>query len=203
MKMKSMQVESLILKNSESDVDIEKCLVVSKYREHITTTKTGTMTICNEEEESDIRTEFQICSHNTTTQLYEDIQTINSDRSVMDIVCQALKDLSDECIGYLLDCFLEDDLLDMKRLHLEEVTGFLLKFENVKITKNTISECEAVQEIFNNIDLKEEITEENERFQTFTKISEREASLSKARSNFIVFHFSPLMILLIAMSLKI
>ena len=71
------------------------------------------MTICNEEEESDIRTEFQICSHNTTTQLYEDIQTINSPKIVMDLVCQALKDLSDECIGYLLECFLEDDLLDI------------------------------------------------------------------------------------------
>ena len=31
-KMKARQVESLVLKNSESEVDIEKCLVVSKYR---------------------------------------------------------------------------------------------------------------------------------------------------------------------------
>ena len=88
------------------------------FREHITASKSEA--ICNEEEESDIRTEFQICSHNTTTQLYEDIQTINSPKIVMDIVCQALKDLSDECIGYLLECFLEDDLLDIKRLYLQD-----------------------------------------------------------------------------------
>ena len=31
-RMKAMQVENLILKNSDSEVDIEKCLVVSKYR---------------------------------------------------------------------------------------------------------------------------------------------------------------------------
>ena len=32
MRMKAMQVENLIIKNSDSEVDIEKCLVVSKYR---------------------------------------------------------------------------------------------------------------------------------------------------------------------------
>ena len=170
------------------------------FREHITASKPEA--ICNEEEESDIRTEFQICSHNTTTQLYEDIQTINSPKIVMDIVCQALKDLSDECIGYLLECFLEDDLQDIKILHLEEVIAFLLKFEKLKITKNAISECEAVLEIMNNIVDNEETTEENERIQKFTKISEREVSSSKAQPNFSVFPFPQLVILIMALSLE-
>ena len=73
--------------------------------------------ICVEEEELDIRIQFQICSHNTSTQLYEDVRNMSSAENVMDSVCQALKDLSEECFGYLMECFLVEDLMDMKKLN--------------------------------------------------------------------------------------
>ena len=75
----------------------------------------------------DVRVQFQICSHNTSTQLYEDVQTNTSGESVMSSVCLALRDLSDQCFGFLTGCFLFDDVVGMKKLHFEEVINFLLK----------------------------------------------------------------------------
>ena len=49
----------------------------------------------------------------------------------MDTVFQSLKDLSEGCFGYFLECFLVEDLIDMKKLHFEEV----IKFLNVKLLK--------------------------------------------------------------------
>ena len=85
--------------------------------------------ICIQEEELEIRIQFQICSHSTSTQLYEDVQNMNSAENVMAGVCQALKDLSEECFGYLLECFPIEDPMVMKKLLFEEV---LLKFADGK-----------------------------------------------------------------------
>merc|ERR1719369_833097 len=160
-RMKALQVESLVLKNSESEVDIEKCLVVSKYRGEMTSSKSEGL--CSEEEESEIRFEFQICSHNTSTKLFQEIQELsNQDQTTMESVCKALKDLSEECIGYLLECFLEEDLLEVKKLHFKEVIDTLLNFDNKSINEEDIFECEAVKEIMNS-DLEEALNEESER----------------------------------------
>ena len=101
--------------------------------------------LCIQEEEFNIRIQFQICSHNTSTQLYEDVRNMSSAENFMDSVCQALKDLSEECFGYLLECFPIEDLMDMKKLHFDVAINFLLKFADGKITKNKVSECGAVK----------------------------------------------------------
>ena len=101
---------------------------------------------------------------------------MNSAENVMGGVCQALKDLSEECFGYLLECFPIEDLMDMKKLHFEEVINFLLKFADGKITKNKVSECGAVKEIMDDISIMEAMDEENESFQTVPKLFEREAT---------------------------
>ena len=96
--------------------------------------------------------------------------------NAMDTVCQGLMDLSEECFGYLLECFLVEDLVDMKKLHFEEVVNFLLKFADGKITMDTVSECDAVKQILNDIASIENMDKENERLQTVTKVFEREAT---------------------------
>ena len=131
---------------------------------------------CVQEEEFRIRIQFQICSHNTSTQLYEDLQAMDIGENAMDTVCQGLRDLSEECFGYLLECFLVEDLVDMKKLHFEEVINFLLKFADGKITNDTVSECNSVKEIMDDISSIDDMDEEIQRFQTLPKIFERDAT---------------------------
>jgi len=192
-RMKAMQVENLILKNSDSEVDIEKCLVVSKYREESTLPSPGHGSLCSKEEESEIRFQFQMCSHNTTTQLYQDIQELKT--PVMDIVCQALKDLSDECIGFLIECFREEDLVEIKKLHLKEVINNLVTLESKNVKEQKIDDCEVVKEIMNNSDNDEEVNEESESLKGMTKISVREVMLSSGELSSNVSHILLLAIL--------
>jgi len=192
-RMKAMQVENLILKNSDSEVDIEKCLVVSKYREESTLPSPGPGSLCSKEEESEIRFQFQMCSHNTTTQLYQDIQELKT--PVMDIVCQALKDLSDECIGFLIECFREEDLVEIKKLHLKEVINNLVTLESKNVKELKIDDCEVVKEIMNNSDNDEEVNEESESLKGMTKISVREVMLSSGELSSNVSHILLLAIL--------
>lgn len=202
-RMKNMQMENMISKNSESPVDIEKCLAISQYRRRMASREPEIG--CSQEEEEESRVQFQICSHNTTTQLYEDVQTLNTLNSVMDSVCQALKDLSDECFSYLAECL--PDISEMKKLHFKEVTDFLVKIADGKVIKNDISECDAFNEVLNsdkkmNSDYIEkhvemnvksdgndykamdEMSEENERFPKILKISEKEVAVGNAQSIF-------------------
>ena len=116
--------------------------------------------LCIQEEEFEIRIQFQICSHNTSTQLYEDVQKMKIGENAMDTLCQGLKDLSEECFGYLQECFLVEDLVDMKKLHFEEVVNFLLKFADGKITMDTVSECDAVTKNLSDIDSIENMDEQ-------------------------------------------
>jgi len=194
MRMKAMQVENLILKNSDSEVDIEKCLVVSKYREESSIPSPRPGSLCSKEEESEIRFQFQLCSHNTTTQLYQDIQEPNN--PVMDVVCQALKDLSEECIGFLIECFREEDLVDIKKLHFKEVINNLATFQSKNIQTSKISECEAVKEIMKISDADEEVNVESESLGGITKISVREVMLSSGERNSSVSHILLFAILL-------
>ena len=102
--------------------------------------------------------------------------TALSGENVMDSVCQALKDLSEKCFGFLLKCFLVEDLIDMKKLHLEKVINFFLKFADGKITKDKVSECEVVKEIMDDIANIEETKNGKQRFQTVHKLFEQEAT---------------------------
>ena len=123
----------------------------------------------------EIRIQFQICFHNTSTQLYKDIQNLTSGENVIDTVFQSLKDLSEDCFGYFLECFLVEDIIDVKKLHFEEVIKCLHNFADDKITKDQVSKCEAVKEIMDDIASIEDMDEENQRFQAVHKVVEREA----------------------------
>eukprot|EP00091_Calanus_sinicus_P002428 TRINITY_DN12467_c0_g1_i4.p1 TRINITY_DN12467_c0_g1~~TRINITY_DN12467_c0_g1_i4.p1 ORF type:complete len:320 (+),score=76.99 TRINITY_DN12467_c0_g1_i4:137-961(+) len=173
-RMKDMQVKEMITRNSDSGIDIEQCLTVAQYRESLIHKEPEAL--CVEEEELDIRIQFQICSHNTSTQLYEDVQDMEIGENALDTVCEGLKDLSEACFGYLLECFLVEDLMEMKKLHFEEVINFLLKFADGKITEDNVYECDAVKEIMDDIASIDKMDEEILRFKAVPKIVERGAT---------------------------
>ena len=102
---------------------------------------------CSQDQEEESRVQFQICSHNTTTQLYKEVQNTSTFDSVIDIVCEALDDLSGECFGYLSECLPGEDLKVMKKLHFEEVMSFLVRTLGEKVTMNDISACNAVKNV--------------------------------------------------------
>ena len=114
----------------------------------------------------------------------------------MDIVCEALKDLSDECIGFLMECFNEDELFDVKKLHFKEIISTLSEFESLKIKVSSISECESVKEVMNYRDSDEEVFGESESLEGMTKMSVREVMLSSGELNSAVSHTLHITVLL-------
>lgn len=192
-RMKDMQVKEMIFKNSDSEVDIEQCLTVAKYRKNLIHNEPEA--ICVQEEELDVRIQFQICSHNTSTQLYEDVKAMEIGEDAFDIVCQGLKDLSEECFGYLLECFLAEDLMEMKKLHFQEIINFLLKFADGKITKDTVSECDAVKEIMEDVASIDNMHEEIQGYQTTPKLVERGANNNT--SSMLVHHLLWLVVIVV------
>ena len=52
--------------------------------------------------------------------------------TVMDTICKALMDLSDDYIRFLTECFSEEDF---EKLHFKEVINNLVTFENKIMTK--------------------------------------------------------------------
>ena len=114
----------------------------------------------------------------------------------MDTVCQALKDLSEECIGFLTECFRDEDLVEIKKLHLKEVINNLMTFESKSVKESKIANCEVVKDIMNSSDTDEEVNEESESLQGMTKISVREVMLSSGELSSNVSHILLLAILL-------
>ena len=135
----------------------------------------------------EIRIEFQVCSHNTSTQMFEDVQNMNRGENAMDSACQALKDLSEECYAYIVDCFLVEDHIDTPKLHIAKIIKFILKFGEGKITEDTVSKCEAVKEIMDDLASVEGMDEKRQRLQKVSKLFEREATNYAMFSNPLVW----------------
>ena len=135
--------------------------------------------------ELEIRIEFQVCSHNTRTQMFEYVQ--NRGENAMDSACQALKDLSEECYAYIVDCFLVEDHIDTPKLHLAKIIKFILKFGVGKITEDTVSKCEAVKEMMDDLASVEDMDEKRQRLQKVSKLFDREATNYALFSNPLVW----------------
>merc|ERR1719474_37173 len=152
------------------EVDIEKCKEVVKLREDSRwrIEEVG----CSADEEVDARTQFQICSHNTTTQLYEDLINMISETEVEASICEAFDDLSGECFDNLLVCFHPTDLVMMKKQQFEKIISYLSSSLKRNISKVKIFKCPVVKEV---LERESHTLFENEELKA-SKKSEREIS---------------------------
>ena len=104
---------------------------------------------------------------------------MNSDTEVQESICEAFNNLSDECFGYLLECFHPNDLMMMKKLQFDKIISYLSSSLYKNISKVNILNCPEVRKV---IELESSTIQKNEEELNPSKKSEREILNSGSNS---------------------
>jgi len=151
--------------NSEG-IDVLKCPVVEEYlnsgrQDRVDESTEGA---CSVAEVSDVQTEFQECSHNISTKLYDDIQRLEEGRFSRDTndlaeeliredsgddsldplkdikprCCTALGSIAKDCIESFNKCFSREDAEQIKRQHIQQMQ---LYYEKIYNSVGNLSDC--------------------------------------------------------------
>jgi len=155
--------------NSEG-IDVLKCPVVEEYlnsgrQDRVDQSTEGA---CSVAEVSETQQDFQECSHNISTKLYNDIQTLEEGRFSRDTndlateliredsgddsldplkdikprCCTALGSIAKECIESFNKCFSKEDAEQIKRQHIQQMQMYYEKiYENV----GDLSDCPSLK----------------------------------------------------------
>ena len=107
---------------------------------------------CSTEEEMDSRLQFQICSHNISTSLYEEMIKAEDGQIDADSICSGFDELSNTCFGYLLNCLLEDEVQGMKPEHMQQTFDFMLESTKMNLNEKSLLKCESLHEIVGSYD---------------------------------------------------
>jgi len=152
--------------NSEG-IDVLKCPVVEEYlnsgrQDRVDESTEGA---CSVAEVSEVQTEFQECSHNISTKLYDDIQRLEEGRFSRDTndlaeeliredsgddsldplkdikprCCTALGSIAKECIESFNKCFSREDAEQIKRQHIQQMQQYYEKIYKYNI--GDLSDC--------------------------------------------------------------
>ena len=81
------------------------------------------------------------CSHAISTQVYADIQDLTSVSTISAKLCAALSAMGTVCVKDLNQCFATDDILQMRRSHLQEMKTFLLVISKEKVSSDALENC--------------------------------------------------------------
>ena len=108
----------------------------------------------------EIQTEFQTCSHSTSTAVYQAIHSLSSAKLVANKLCKALTTIGTVCIKKLSECFAVEDLLQMRKSHLEEMKNFLLRISSEKVSDDALDNCKVME--YTEESFSEEIATEQE-----------------------------------------
>lgn len=117
-KIKDLQLQSVLDKNRDTELDLEQCPIIKGYRKR--QILRGELR-CTEEQRERGRDRFQICSHNTSTAVYNEVELLTSPSLLLDSLCHALSSLSTTCFSHLANCLPREDLKEMHRLHMADV----------------------------------------------------------------------------------
>ena len=88
-----------------------------------------------------VQEKLQTCSHTISTGVYNDIQELNSPKKISAKLCKALSAIGTVCVKDLNQCFATEDLLQMRKSHLEEMKSFLLRISQDKVKNNALDDC--------------------------------------------------------------
>merc|ERR1740131_847485 len=139
--IKDMQLEAILTKNSDSGVSLDQCPIVQEFRERTNFTITLGPGGCSQMETQSSRELFEICSHNSTTAAYDEVEEYGSAENALAILCSALVTLKLECFPLLSSCLPQEDLIEMEKLQLEQTMGFMITVVRNRVSKQQLEEC--------------------------------------------------------------
>ena len=97
--------------------------------------------LCDDDTTRKVQEKLQTCSHTISTEVYHDIQDLDSPKKISQKLCKALSAIGTVCVKDLNQCFATEDLLQMRKSHLEEMKSFLLRISQDKLKKNALDDC--------------------------------------------------------------
>lgn len=153
-------------RDNREGIDVLKCPVVEEYlnsgrQDRVDQSTEGA---CSVAEVSEVQTEFQECSHNISTKLYDDIQRLEEGRFSRDTndlaeeliredsgddsldplkdikprCCTALGSIAKDCIESFNKCFSREDAEQIKRQHIQQMQ---LYYEKIYNSVGDLSDC--------------------------------------------------------------
>jgi len=140
-KMRDLHIDHLI-RSYEENNNLDDCLVVKEYRESGRAEGEAEDDIlCDDDTTRSVQEKLQKCSHTISTGVYTEIQDLTSSKKIADKLCTALAAIGTVCVKDLNECFATEDLLQMRKSHLEEMKSFLLRISQDKVKKNALDDC--------------------------------------------------------------
>lgn len=97
--------------------------------------------LCDDDTTSAVLKKLGDCSHKISTGVYTDIQDLTSVPTISAKLCTALSAIGTVCVKDLNQCFATEDLLQMRKSHLEEMKNFLLRISQGKVSKDALDNC--------------------------------------------------------------
>jgi len=157
-------------RDNNEGIDVLKCPVVEEYlnsgrQDRVDQSTEGA---CSVAEVSEVQTEFQECSHNISTKLYDDIQSLEEGRFSRDTndlaeelnredsgddsldplkdikprCCIALGSIAKDCIESFNKCFSREDAEQIKRQHIQQMQQY---YEKIYSSVGDLSDCPQLQ----------------------------------------------------------
>ena len=156
---------------------------------------------------------FQQCSHSITTKLLHSLDQLGQEmEGGMVTACQALQDISRECVGHLASCLDQEDLDITRTLHLDRQTQYFTRLLGVQLDcqdedyhrdeASTDSLVEMTEEDRRKKEMHQPQPQEERGGNTASKIAQETAESEKSFSdssyvNFLLLLYTPIKILLL------
>jgi len=165
-KMRDLHIVHLI-RSYEVNNNLDDCLVVKEYRESGRAEgEAEDDVLCDDDTTRKVQEKLQTCSHTISTGVYHDIQELESPKKISAKLCKALSAIGTVCVKDLNQCFATEDLLQMRKSHLEEMKSFLLRISQDKVKKTALDDCKILdytEDVDNQqVDLDNEVMEVTE-----------------------------------------
>merc|ERR1711971_794947 len=139
--MRDLHINHLI-KSYQDNNNLENCRVVAEYR--MSGRSEGAEeedVLCDDDTTSAVLKKLGDCSHTISTEVYTDIQVLTSVSTISAKLCTVLSAIGTVCVKDLKQCFATDDLLQMRKSHLDEMKSFLLRISQGKVSENALDNC--------------------------------------------------------------
>merc|ERR1711971_114717 len=139
--MRDLHINHLI-KSYQDNNNLENCRVVAEYR--MSGRSEGAEeedVLCDDDTTSAVLKKLGDCSHTISTEVYTNIQDLTSVSTISAKLCTALSAIGTVCVKDLKQCFATDDLLQMRKSHLDEMKSFLLRISQGKVSENALDNC--------------------------------------------------------------
>ena len=155
---------------------------------------------------------FQQCSHSITTKLLHSLDQLGQEmEGGMVTACQALQDISRECVGHLASCLDQEDLditrkllLDRQTQYFTRLIGLQLDCQDEDYHRDEASTDSLLEIMTEEDEWKQEKhqPQEESRRKTASKVTQETAEFEKSFSdssyvNFLLLLYSPIKILLL------